>query len=190
MILIKIHSPRLTVAATSPLLQRYTIAMTRTAAETTTKRLYPSNALVKKMPPESCPPNVLKTAGITAPINTISPPTQMPSARNSRHSAQVSPHLVRRLTPAPAPQTPLDRRQSLSARGLLLSSQQMEYCGSLTEICPDQPPTAPADRRSRHLHRLLRSRSLSSDRRPWPERCSIFRSPTPVTESLLRRARA
>src|SRR5579863_7335667 len=148
------------------------MAKTRIAKATRTKRLYPSKVLVRKKPPESCPPNVLNTAGITAPINTINPPTQMPSARNSRLSAQVSHHLVRRLTSTPAPRIRLVPPQSSSSPAPSPSIRQTECCGSSSESGSDQLPTAPADRRWQHRHRLLPPTCLSADRRLLPERWS------------------
>ncbi|OGW88125.1 MAG: hypothetical protein A3K11_15500 [Nitrospirae bacterium RIFCSPLOWO2_12_FULL_63_8] len=58
------------------------------AIATSTNLLYPSNTLVRNRPPGSMPKE-LKTAGITAPMITINPPTQIASARQST-TAQTS----------------------------------------------------------------------------------------------------
>src|SRR5215831_4602488 len=77
-------SPRQTWTVGSPLHQRYHVAADKIVIAPKTKRLYPSNALVRNKPPASCPPHVLNTAGITAPMSTSKPPTHTPRATNSR----------------------------------------------------------------------------------------------------------
>src|SRR5262245_33245205 len=85
-------SPRQAWTAGSPLHQRYHVAADKIVMAPKTKRLYPSNALVRNKPPASCPPKVLNTAGITAPMSTNNPPTHTPSATNSRVKHATKPH--------------------------------------------------------------------------------------------------
>src|SRR5262249_27049842 len=110
-------SPRLTATDGSSLHQRSHAAAQRMTPAPITNRWYSSNARVKNIPPESCPPNVLNTAGITAPLNTTIPPTQTASASHSSVRQTTIPQRGTRRTVLSLPGTSLEHESATDDGG-------------------------------------------------------------------------